>query len=93
MDAPRIAHTVPFPLPVKKGDTVYWCACGLSQTQPYCDGSHKGTSLPPVPYTATRDRIVFFCGRQHSSKGLNRSAHQSNVVAHCTAPSQHVPDT
>ena len=70
MDAPRIAHTVPFPLPVKKGDTVYWCACGLSQTQPYCDGSHKGTGFAPVPYTATRDKIVFFCGCKHSSKGM-----------------------
>ena len=80
MDAPRIAHTVPFPLPVKKGDQVYWCACGLSQTQPYCDGSHKGTGLAPVPYTATRDRIVFFCGCKHSSKGMICDGSHSKIV-------------
>jgi len=70
MDAPHIADTVPFPLPVKKGDTVYWCACGLCQTQPYCDGSHKDTRFSPVPYTAHKDQIVFFCGCKHSNTGM-----------------------
>ncbi|MBI2943654.1 MAG: CDGSH iron-sulfur domain-containing protein [Candidatus Wallbacteria bacterium] len=29
----------------------YWCACGLSRVQPYCDGSHKSTPFRPVPMT------------------------------------------
>ncbi len=39
----------------KKGDRVFWCACGRSKTQPFCDGSHKGTGIAPVPYVAKTD--------------------------------------
>lgn len=64
----KIASTTPFPLEVEKDKTYYWCACGLSQTQPFCDGSHKGTEFTPVAYTAGRDQIVFFCGCKQSTR-------------------------
>ncbi|KGD60315.1 hypothetical protein T9A_02708 [Alcanivorax jadensis T9] len=69
MDKPVTVSRQPYPLPVKKGEKVFWCACGRSKNQPYCDGSHKGTDITPVAYTAPRDKIVFFCGCKHSGKG------------------------
>ena len=46
---------------VKANKTYMWCACGLSGNQPFCDGSHKGTSLSPVKYVADEDKKVGFC--------------------------------
>lgn len=47
---------------VDEGKEYWWCACGRSAGQPFCDGSHKGTQLSPVQYIAPRDRQVTFCG-------------------------------
>lgn len=70
MDKPRIASRTPFPLPVEKDHTYYWCSCGMSNNQPFCVGSHKGSGMAPVAYTATRNKIVFFCGCKQSADGL-----------------------
>lgn len=51
----------PIPVDVEAGKTYFWCACGKSQTQPFCDGSHKGTSFVPLPFKAAETRRVFFC--------------------------------
>ncbi len=67
-DAPIIAQTSPFPVEVEEGKSYFWCACGKSKRQPFCDGSHKGTGLEPVKYTAEESKKVFFCGCKHSSK-------------------------
>ncbi len=48
--------------------TYFWCACGKSAKQPFCDGSHKVTSITPVKYTAEETKTVYFCGCKHSSK-------------------------
>ena len=64
----KVASTTPYPLEVEKGETYFWCACGRSQTQPFCDGSHKGTDFSPVRYTASKDQIVFFCGCKQSAR-------------------------
>ncbi|MBA3981079.1 MAG: glutamate synthase [Alcanivorax sp.] len=52
----------PMPMEVEQDKTYHWCACGRSARQPFCDGSHQGTGITPVAYTAPRDKIVFFCG-------------------------------
>ncbi len=65
-DAPKIAQKSPFPIEVVEGKTYFWCACGRSQRQPFCDGSHKGTGFEPVKYTADATKKVFFCGCKHS---------------------------
>lgn len=67
-DAPQIAQKAPFPIEVEEGKTYFWCACGRSQRQPFCDGSHKVTDITPVKYTAEASRKLFFCGCKHSSK-------------------------
>ncbi|MCP5361574.1 MAG: CDGSH iron-sulfur domain-containing protein [Hyphomicrobiales bacterium] len=47
---------------VEPGKTYWWCACGKSKRQPFCDGSHSGTEFSPVAYEATEARDIFFCG-------------------------------
>ena len=37
---------------VEQGKSYYWCACGKSKKQPFCDSSHKGTEFNPVVYKA-----------------------------------------
>ncbi|MBQ4827238.1 CDGSH iron-sulfur domain-containing protein [Leisingera sp. M527] len=67
-DTPEIAQKAPFPVEVTEGKTYFWCACGKSQKQPFCDGSHKGTAFEPVKYKAEKDGKLFFCGCKHSGK-------------------------
>jgi CDGSH-type Zn-finger protein len=52
----------PYRAQVTAGETVFWCACGRSRTQPYCDGSHKGTTHRPLRYEVPQDLTVAFCG-------------------------------
>lgn len=65
-DVPIIAQKGPFPVEVEAGKNYFWCQCGRSQNQPFCDGSHKVTDITPVKYTAEATKKVFFCGCKHS---------------------------
>jgi len=55
------AGDAPLPVEVKAGKTYFWCTCGRSARQPFCDGSHQGTDLEPLAWTAPETRRVFFC--------------------------------
>lgn len=66
-DNPIITHKEPFGVDVTAGKTYFWCACGKSQTQPFCDGSHKDTGIIPVKFEAEADKKVFFCGCKASA--------------------------
>jgi CDGSH iron-sulfur domain-containing protein 3 len=68
MNTPVAAQKSPYAVAVEAGKTYYWCACGKSATQPYCDGSHKGSGLAPVKFDATETKTAYFCGCKHSSK-------------------------
>ena len=46
---------------VRQGKSYYWCSCGKSSKQPFCDGSHKGTEFKPLAYKAELTKKVFFC--------------------------------
>jgi CDGSH-type Zn-finger protein len=50
------------------GQTYYWCKCGRSAKQPFCDGSHKGTGLEPMSFTPTGAMTVRFCGCKQTAK-------------------------
>ena len=65
---PVIAQKAPFPVEVTEGKTYFWCACGKSQKQPFCDGSHKDTGFQPQKWTAEKDGKVFFCGCKASQR-------------------------
>ncbi|MDD3517094.1 MAG: CDGSH iron-sulfur domain-containing protein [Chromatiales bacterium] len=78
MSEPVIAAKSPFPVEVEAGKTYWWCACGRSKTQPFCDGSHKGSEFSPIAYTAESDGKVFFCGCKHSrNKPLCDGTHKT----------------
>jgi CDGSH iron-sulfur domain-containing protein 3 len=62
MDAPIPAQKAPYNFTVEEGKRYFWCACGRSNNQPFCDGSHKGTTLSPVPYIAAKTEELWFCG-------------------------------
>ena len=66
MTDPVIAQRAPYPVQVEAGKEYYWCACGKSQTQPFCDGSHSGSEFVPVAYRAEKSEKVWFCGCKHS---------------------------
>ncbi|MCG6932878.1 MAG: CDGSH iron-sulfur domain-containing protein [Gallionella sp.] len=65
-----IAQKGPYPVQVEAGKSYWWCACGKSATQPFCDGSHKGSEFSPVEYKAEKSEGVYFCGCKHSGKGV-----------------------
>jgi CDGSH iron-sulfur domain-containing protein 3 len=67
-DVPMIAQKAPYPVEVTEGKSYFWCACGQSKNQPFCDGSHKGTSFVPTKVTAEKDGTLYFCGCKHSAK-------------------------
>lgn len=59
---PACAQKSPYGVTVEQGKKYFWCACGLSKKQPFCDGSHKGSGIDPVPFTAEKAETVWFCG-------------------------------
>lgn len=73
---PKIAQKGPYVVEVQEGKKYFWCACGLSKKQPFCDGSHKTTGFSTLPYTATKTGKVYFCGcKQSSNKPLCDGTH------------------
>ncbi len=62
MPEPVIAQKSPFGVAVEAGKDYWWCACGKSRSQPFCDGSHKGTDFSPRQYSATESGKIWFCG-------------------------------
>ena len=62
VQVPLVAQKAPYGIDVEAGKTYYWCSCGRSAKQPFCDGSHKGTGRTPVAHTPTQSNKVWFCG-------------------------------
>lgn len=62
------AADAPISVEVEVGKSYFWCACGRSATQPFCDGAHKGSGIVPVKYTATASRAVYFCACKATKK-------------------------
>jgi CDGSH-type Zn-finger protein len=78
MEKPLIAQKSPYETAVEAGKSYWWCACGRSKSQPFCDGSHKGTGLSPVEYKAKRSRTVYFCGcKQTATPTICDGSHDS----------------
>ena len=66
MAEPHIAQRSPYAVELAPGD-YWWCACGRSKNQPFCDGSHKGSEFSPVKWTADVSARKFFCACKHTN--------------------------
>jgi CDGSH-type Zn-finger protein len=67
MDERVIAQKGPFKVEVEAGKTYWWCVCGRSAKQPFCDGSHKRTDLSPQKWVAGKSGPAWFCGCKRSA--------------------------
>ena len=65
MAEPTIAQKAPYAVDLEPG-TYWWCACGKSASQPFCDGSHKGSGFMPVKFEISETTKVWLCGCKHS---------------------------
>ena len=69
MSDPVRAGDAPIGVEVEAGKSYFWCSCGKSDSQPFCDGSHKDTEFTPVKYEAAESKKLFFCACK-ATKGL-----------------------
>ncbi len=67
MPDPKIAAKYPAPVQLEAGKTYAWCRCGLSQNQPFCDGSHKTTEFRSLVWQAAESKNVRLCQCKHSA--------------------------
>ena len=80
MSEPVVAQKAPYPVDVEAGKSYFWCSCGKSAKQPFCDGSHKGTDFNPLKFEATETKTVYFCGcKKTANSPLCDGAHKSLI--------------
>ncbi len=66
MSEPVCAQKAPYAVDLEPGD-YWWCACGRSKNQPFCDGSHQGTDFTPVKLTVEEKGTFYLCGCKQSA--------------------------
>ena len=72
-----IAQKEPYEVELEPG-TYHWCACGRSNNQPFCDGSHEGTDIEPVAFEVEEKKTVYLCGcKQTGGKPFCDGAHNN----------------
>lgn len=64
---PKVAGKTPIPVEVEADRNYWWCTCGESKNQPFCDGSHKGGPFAPLQYSSPEAKKVFFCACKKTS--------------------------
>jgi len=75
--APEIGGRRPIPVKVQTGKSYWWCACGRSKAQPFCDGSHKGTGFSPVEFKPAQDEEAWFCAcKRTASRPMCDGSHK-----------------
>jgi CDGSH-type Zn-finger protein len=67
MPKPEIAAKAPIAVELQSGKTYYWCTCGRSVNQPFCDGSHAGSDFQPLAFTAEKDGKSYLCQCKQSA--------------------------
>lgn len=81
---------------LQEGEEKYWCTCGLSKAQPWCDGSHQGTGMAPMKWVVPETKDYYVCACKYSkNKPLCDGSHvglEDTVAerrAHCAAKDGH----
>ena len=93
MSTPVVARPKPYLVTVKAGRTYYWCACGRSKKQPFCDGSHQGTGFSPIEFKAgARDEELLFCGCKHTLTGPFCDGAHTNLPGGSPLDDPHSPE-
>lgn len=67
---PHIAQKSPCAVAVEAGKSYWYCTCGKSATQPFCDGKHQGSGFAPQEYKAEKSETIYFCACKHSRNGM-----------------------
>lgn len=79
MSQGKSTQNAPYKVDVVEGESYFWCSCGLSSNQPFCDGTHKGSEFSPVKYEADETKTVAFCGcRGTGSSPMCDGTHRKN---------------
>ena len=65
MSEPVIADHQPAVMTLEPGSH-FWCSCGRSANQPFCDGSHQGTDFQPIEFNVTEQKQVALCNCKHT---------------------------
>ena len=68
-ELPVICQEFPYMVQLEAGKKYFWCACGLSKNQPFCDGSHKGTEMNCKLVEVEETKNYALCGCKHAKKG------------------------
>ncbi len=69
MDKPIATQNAPIPVEIEAGKKYFYCTCGQSKKQPFCDGSHSGTDFKPTLIEIEEAKTIYFCGCRASKKG------------------------
>lgn len=78
MDKAKVAGTSPMPVELEAGKTYAWCSCGESTNQPFCDGSHQGSSFAPKVFVAEESKTAYMCTcKQTGNPGMCDGSHKS----------------
>ncbi|MGB2402202.1 MAG: CDGSH iron-sulfur domain-containing protein [Akkermansiaceae bacterium] len=70
MDKAESCGNKPLSQEVEPG-TYFWCSCGKSTNQPFCDGAHKGTGFAPVKVVVEEKKKIFWCMCKASKNGAH----------------------
>ncbi|XP_059686337.1 LOW QUALITY PROTEIN: CDGSH iron-sulfur domain-containing protein 3, mitochondrial [Gavia stellata] len=88
---PVIAAKQPFPVELKAGKKYAWCACGHSESQPFCDGAHKKAApgISPLRFTPEEDKTAWLCGcKRTRSPPYCDGTHKEQAVQSAQLPAQ-----
>ena len=101
MNKPTVAAINPIAVDLEEGKTYFFCTCGKSAGQPFCDGSHKGTSFTPKAFVAEKDGKAHLCQCKHSANApfcdgshmkLSKEQVGTEVELQASAPSEAMPE-